>query len=96
MVKKLVIDAKSVSCVDCGQAFSWWQMQFDHLRDKEFNMSRIWTLSSIKRARAEISKCDVVCANCHADRTYKREHGLPLKQGRTDSNRSYLGQSQAS
>ena len=33
--------------------------------------------------RAEIAKCDVVCANCHAKRTYRRRIERLREQGRT-------------
>lgn len=64
---------KSVPCVDCGGNFPPYVMEFDHKRDKSRNVSIMagqgWSLSSIDE---ELSKCDVVCANCHKVRTYLR------------------------
>jgi len=64
---------KDVPCVDCGRRFPPCVMQFDH-RDpatKTYEVTRI-----ITRARsvilAEIAKCDIVCTNCHRDRTHRR------------------------
>lgn len=46
-------------------------MQFDHLGDKLFTISNAGA-TSVERLLAEIAKCEVVCANCHAERTYQR------------------------
>jgi len=46
-------------------------MQFDHLSDKEFVLAKA-RLFSKKKILEEIHKCEVVCANCHAERTHKR------------------------
>lgn len=47
-------------------------MQFDHLGEKQFEISQaIWT-KSLLLVVEEIAKCDLVCANCHAERTHKR------------------------
>lgn len=44
-------------------------MDFDHLGDKKFAVgsSISYTLDAV---REEIAKCEVVCANCHRERTY--------------------------
>jgi hypothetical protein len=48
-------------------------MDFDHREGEKkfFEMNRVnrVTMRAIKR---EIEKCDVVCANCHRERTYRR------------------------
>lgn len=54
-------------------------MEFDHLRDKEFTISRHGLTVSIDRLKPEIAKCDVVCSNCHRSRTYARNaDAVPL------------------
>lgn len=56
-------------CVDCGEA-NILCLQFDHLTDKTFDVSfMISTGVSWHRISAEIAKCDVRCANCHARKT---------------------------
>lgn len=56
-------------CVDCGEK-DIVALQFDHLRDKKFNVSTmIANGSSWKRIEAEIAKCVVRCANCHRLKT---------------------------
>lgn len=64
---------KSRPCTDCGVQYSWWIMQFDHLGDKDFTISRMGgTTMSIEKILKEVAKCEIVCANCHADRSYRR------------------------
>lgn len=49
-------------------------MQYDHTgSDKEIDISRAIRAGwSQKRIETEIAKCELVCANCHAVRTFKR------------------------
>jgi hypothetical protein len=48
-------------------------MDFDHVRgDKAFKVSEAVQLPpgiGLENVRAEIAKCDVLCANCHRIRT---------------------------
>ena len=89
-------DLRRTPCVDCGGVFSPWVMDFDH-RDptrKAFNvMSGRAMLMSRSRLMAEIDKCDIVCANCHATRTYKwllaRERTFTGKSRRLEEKRLY-------
>lgn len=61
-------------CADCGYNAHPAALQFDHLPGvvKACKVSALM-MSSRKRLLAEIAKCDVVCANCHAIRTVERE-----------------------
>lgn len=64
---------QSHSCKDCGENYPYWMMDFDHLGDKEFNIGQFSTATeSIENIKREIEKCDVVCANCHRNRTHLR------------------------
>jgi hypothetical protein len=69
---------ESSSCKDCGVNYPYYVMHFDHIADdKEFNVS--WGIMNRSREAVleEIKKCELVCANCHAVRTYKRiQQGL--------------------
>jgi hypothetical protein len=64
---------ENTPCKDCGQQYPYYVMHFDHLKDK---MGHVATLArspvSFKRLLIEISKCEIVCANCHAERTHQR------------------------
>jgi hypothetical protein len=53
-------------------------MHWDHLPEFEKLGEISGNLRDHGRAKvlAEISKCELVCANCHAIRTYTRLHGL--------------------
>ena len=60
-------------CTDCGDCFPYYVMDFDHLSDKSFAISSYKNnTNSLERVREEIAKCELVCANCHRIRTYKR------------------------
>jgi len=76
-VHELVDSYKKRPCADCGGMFDPVCMDFDH-RPGEIKTDSVSHLIS-RRAwgliEAEIKKCDVVCANCHRIRTYrKRNH----------------------
>ena len=59
-------------CVDCGNR-DLRVLEFDHLGDKEYNVSQLLNGGFSPTAiAAEIEKCDVVCANYHRIRTYSR------------------------
>jgi hypothetical protein len=70
-----VREAKNKPCADCGVRYPYYVMEFDHLDSttKEFNVSAGVTCASYERLLAEIAKCEVVCANCHAARTHQRK-----------------------
>ncbi len=58
-------------CVDCGESNPCC-LDFDHLRDKKYNISRMAAQGlSLKTVTEEIAKCEVRCANCHRKRTAK-------------------------
>ena len=68
--KRIFIQSfKQKPCADCGLFYPPWVMDFDHTRDKKFTISQCakWSKEELK---AEIVKCDVVCANCHRERTH--------------------------
>lgn len=65
---------KNQPCADCGVIYPPHVMDFDHVRGTKLgtiSKGRI-LLSSMDALMAEIDKCDVVCSNCHRDRTYQR------------------------
>jgi DNA-directed RNA polymerase subunit M/transcription elongation factor TFIIS len=73
-LKEMVREAKNKPCADCRLIHPYWRMQFDHLPGtvKMGTINEIWKHSE-EVVLAEIQKCEVVCANCHADRTYHRQ-----------------------
>lgn len=72
-IRKLVILEKDKPCADCGIKYPYYVMDFDHTRDKKFNLSvAARHQRSLKSVMEEIEKCEVVCANCHRIRTFTR------------------------
>ena len=69
-----------VPCMDCGSVFEWCAMDFDHRPGevKEFGIGVISGLKAtperIAQTQKEISKCNLVCSNCHRVRTQERKH----------------------
>lgn len=61
-------------CVDCKKPHPYWRMDFDHLDGKVSKLSSPevgqW---SMERILAEVAKCELVCSNCHRDRTHFRQ-----------------------
>ncbi len=77
--KKLVWNAKSRPCADCNKIYPPWVMDLDHRVGvkKLFSISNTFHGSNIIKIEIienEINKCDVVCSNCHRQRTYDRLH----------------------
>lgn len=59
---------ESRPCADCGNFYPSYVMDFDHQRDKSFTIgNRQYIMNQVK---AEIEKCEVVCSNCHRERTH--------------------------
>jgi hypothetical protein len=65
---------RSVPCSDCGGSFPQCCMDFDHLdpATKRDGVTRMISHASLERILAEVDKCEIVCANCHRARTYRR------------------------
>ncbi len=74
--REFVYKLKKKPCIDCGKIYPPWVMDFDH-REGTIKVSsiggihngRLW---SFKKIEEEIEKCDLVCANCHRQRTHER------------------------
>lgn len=71
-----VTRAKSVPCFDCHVRYPYYVLDFDHRPDevKLFNVaSYARNKPTLEALQAEIMKCDVVCSNCHRERTHQRK-----------------------
>jgi len=77
--RQLVRQFKNVPCSDCGVIYHFSAMQFDHLKDKKFAVSVSKDHRAISKLLEEISKCEVVCANCHSVRSWERKTGLKVE-----------------
>jgi len=75
MLLEFVNSLKDKPCMDCGGTYPTFVMDFDH-RDRKQKVSTISRVIrdmwSKERILSEIKKCDLVCANCHRIRTYKK------------------------
>lgn len=78
-----LFNLKSDPCADCGGTFLPAAMGFDHLPGtlKISDVSTLVVTGRTRMAIAEIAKCDLVCANCHAIRTYIRRLGVEPTRG---------------
>lgn len=70
--KALLAQIKGVPCMDCGQSFPPYVMDFDHREPekKRDHVGRMVAYATLADLLEEISKCDIVCANCHRVRTH--------------------------
>jgi transposase len=67
-VKRILVDEAGGRCKLCGYDRCLAALQFHHTDPsaKEFGVSRRGA-HSIKRLRAEVHKCVLLCSNCHAE-----------------------------
>lgn len=71
--KKITDLLKNRPCIDCHGWFEPCQMDWDHVRGiKLFEIGKISARINRKELLEEIKKCELVCANCHRLRTFKR------------------------
>ena len=87
-LRNLLHAAKSVPCADCAVSYPPWVMDFDHLdgSTKVDNISNM-VRNNVKTPliKDEMLKCEVVCSNCHRQRTWRR---MQEKRADWDSNPS--------
>lgn len=65
---------KSKPCADCQQAFPPVCMDFDHVRGKKLRNISSKKFRTFRALQEEMSKCDLVCSNCHRIRTDRRRN----------------------
>jgi len=63
-------------CCECGGKFPYYVLDFDHRNpeEKSYQPAKLAETGSWDKMLAEIAKCDVVCANCHRERTHQKKH----------------------
>lgn len=72
-IARLIVSLKHMKpCVDCGVPYPHYVMDFDHRRgEKIMNLGNAQRVCLSKdKILAEIAKCDLVCSNCHRERTW--------------------------
>ena len=83
IIRELVREIREAPCTDCGMQYPFYVMEFDH-RDGDaprrkgsrrgMSIAAMCRRLSVDAIAEELSKCDLVCANCHKIRTYRRSH----------------------
>jgi transposase-like protein len=68
-VKERLVAESGGSCSLCGYDRYLGALEFHHLdpATKDFNLSLRGVTRSMERLRAEVRKCVLLCANCHAE-----------------------------
>ena len=64
-------------CTDCGESDPL-VLEFDHLRDKKFDIASGIHYHRWADVLEEIAKCEVVCGHCHKRRTARRKGTVRL------------------
>lgn len=75
-VQQMLSQIKEKSgCVDCGQKYKSYILDFDHVNGKKVaNIGQMLNYFSIEDILKEVAKCEIVCSNCHRERTYQRKN----------------------
>lgn len=71
-MRDYVRSKKAKPCMDCGIMYPYYVMQFDHIDEKQYNIATLVNYNNRDKIDEEISRCEIVCANCHAERTHQR------------------------
>lgn len=74
-IRLYIREQKDKPCQDCEKKYPYYVMDFDHHPEEE----KLYNIANMARERLsldlvkkEISKCDIVCSNCHRIRTHNR------------------------
>lgn len=73
-LKLQLIDIAGGRCVDCGFNKHHTALEFDHVRGEKLDAisNMLNHMIAFETILKEVEKCELVCANCHAIRTYER------------------------
>lgn len=69
-VRQLVAEGKNAPCVDCGNQYEPFNMEYDHVRGvKSFGLGQAANSGrTVGQTKAEIAKCEIRCVMCHRRR----------------------------
>ena len=70
-LKRYLVELKGGKCVECGYNKSMSALQFHHVdpSTKSFGIAAAGVTRSYAELEAEVEKCILLCANCHAEVT---------------------------
>lgn len=73
-MREYLRNVKDIPCMDCGVKYPSYVMDLDHRdpADKAGNIDQLINRGSWKKFLEEIDKCDVICSNCHRERTWNK------------------------
>ncbi len=71
--REIIRRLKENPCTDCNESYPYYKMDFDHKYDKKFIISQALVRHGINMVLKEIKKCDLLCSNCHRERTFGRK-----------------------
>lgn len=57
---------KKNKCSKCGDN-RWYVLDFHHLSDKKYEVSKLIWNSTLEKIKTEIDKCILLCSNCHRE-----------------------------
>jgi hypothetical protein len=63
---------ENTPCTDCGVNYHHYVMDFDHLESKEGLIKVFVSNNNRTGLEKELKKCEIVCSNCHRERTQRR------------------------
>jgi hypothetical protein len=74
-LKKYITDVKKNSiCEICGES-RWYTLDFHHIDKKTIEISTLVRIGcSLDTLLKEMSKCIIVCSNCHRELHYLEKH----------------------
>ncbi len=74
VLRQRLHEVKSAPCTDCGVRYPPYVMDMDHVGEKLFTIGKAVGTASVTldQLEAELASCEVVCANCHRERTHRR------------------------
>lgn len=79
-MKKWAIEYLGGKCSKCGYNKCQGALVFHHVSgDKEFTISNSGITRSQERMKAELAKCVLLCANCHAEEHWLIDNGSIAK-----------------
>ncbi len=71
---KVLSTFKGTGCQICKNIFPEICLDFDRLSNKRWNIGHMYRFISEKTLLAEISKCQIICSNCHRTKTYNEKY----------------------